>query len=212
MKANKFILISCILFLFVSGTAWAGNQVDLSKNSPALLASLDKAGVVLLDDTATAAIRGQADPVLPMYVLVKILGLNTLDYGSGVNWTLNPLGYRYGYYGGYNWSNTGQKPVDCMDWLFKKHDNASLTDSQLLDKLLKLATFHPQYSYWGNTYVSKPEGAPSSVKVFGVSLIGQKFFFGWRSMPYSEYSRREAVYGMQALILGKSLFPSLGSL
>ena len=59
MKANKFILISCVLFLFVSGTAWAGNQADLSKNSPALLASLDKTGVVLLDDTATAAIRGQ---------------------------------------------------------------------------------------------------------------------------------------------------------
>lgn len=210
MKANKFILISCILFLFVSGTAWAGNQVDLSKNSPALLASLDKAGVVLLDDTAAAAIRGQADS--PMFVLVKVLGLNTLDYGSGVKWTLNPLGYRYGLFGGYGWTHSENTPyVDSMDELFKKHDFALLNDSQLLSALSGLTNDFSRI--WGDMFVSNASEVPSSqVKVFGVSLIGQKFFFGWRSMPYSEYSRREAVWGMKALIFGKSLFPSLGSL
>ena len=211
MKTRNFLLMSVFIMLLISGTAWAENRIGLSDDSPAILASLDKTGVAYLDESSTAAIRGQADPVIyPKYVLVKVLGLNTLDWGRGVKWTLNPLGYRYGYFGGYNWSNPGEIPVDGvngMDALFEQHDNASINDSELLAGLLSLP--NDPGTYWGNIYFSEPTGAPSSVKVFGVSLIGQKFFFGWKSMPYTEYSRREAVYGIKALIFGKSLFPSL---
>jgi hypothetical protein len=203
MKTNRFLLISCIMFLLVCGTAWAENQVAQSGSSPAILASLDKTGVAFLDEPAAAAIRGQ---VSPMYVLVKVLGLNTLDYGSGVNWTLNPLGYRYGLNGGWGWSNGS--PVDAMDNFFWQHDMSG-NDEQLLDNLSSLAT-DTSYPYWGKIYLSTPPDAPLWVKVFGGSLIGQKFYFGWRSMPYSEYSRREAVDGMKALIFGKTLFPGLG--
>ncbi len=204
MKARSFLLLSIIITLFLSGTAWAENQAGLSEDSPAILASLDKTGIAYLDESAASAIRGQADP---KYVLVKVLGLNTLDYGIGVRWTLNPLGYRYGYYGGYNWSNSGYEPVDRMDILFQAHDTTG-NDVALLLGLEAL----PDYgdNYWGKIYKESPLGAPSSVRVSGVSFIGQKFYFGWRSMPYTEYSRREAVYGIKALIYGKSLFPSLG--
>ena len=93
-----------------------------------------------------------------------------------------------------------------MDSFFEIHDGDS-NDVALLAGLEGLA--RDIHSYWGKIYISSPEGAPGSVKVFGLSLVGQKFFFGWRSMPYTEYSRREAVYGVKALIFGKSLFPAL---
>ena len=33
----------------------------------------------------------------------------------------------------------------------------------------------------------------------GGSFIGGKFYFGWRPMPFTEYSRRQALTGMQLL-------------
>ena len=203
MKARIFLLISIIMMLLVSGEAWAENQAGLSEDSPAILASLDKTGLVYLDESSASSIRGQADP---KYVLVKVLGLNTLDYGRGVQWTLNPLGYRYGRFGGYGWSHPGEEPVDTMDICFEDHDESG-NDFKLLSDLEGLP--NSNHYYWGRIYENSPDMAPSTVKVFGASLIGQKFFFGWKSMPYTEYSRREAVYGIKALIFGKSLFPSI---
>jgi hypothetical protein len=45
--------------------------------------------------------------------------------------------------------------------------------------------------------------------VSGISFFGNKFFFGWRSMPYTEYSRREAIAGIGVLVVGRSLLSSL---
>ena len=42
-----------------------------------------------------------------------------------------------------------------------------------------------------------PVGA--NVWVSGLSLVGGKVFVGWRPMPFTEYSRREALTGMQLL-------------
>jgi hypothetical protein len=47
------------------------------------------------------------------------------------------------------------------------------------------------------------------VYVSGVSFFGNKLFFGWKPMPYTEYAWRQAMAGMGALIFGKSLVSAI---
>lgn len=223
MKKRLFFTVVGLVLLFFGTSAWAAGAPSASPDLPPILSSLDLANVTPLDEVAIAGIRGQGSP---LYVLVKIPGVNALDFGYRVQWTLNPLGYRYGYWGGPDWSNGGDAVaalssgggitgVDAMDDLFKVHDWAYINpgtdtyaaDVALLDGLESLPK--TSVAYWGGVYSSAPSGAPSSVYVSGVSLVGGKLFFGWRAMPYSEYSRREAVFGMSALVLGKTLFSGL---
>ena len=158
-------------------------------------------------------------------MLVKILGVNALDYGPGIQWTWNPLGYRYGAFGGPGWSNPGVDPADGsagMDALFLAHDEAYdgatnaeklVADQALIAGLLGLAAMPG--GYWGSIYNPSYPGDASqhwptgltatSVKVSGLSLIGNRFFFGWRCMPYTEYARREALAGMGIVALGRIL-------
>jgi len=212
------------LLLLVAGTAWAADRPASSDDTPAILASLDSGNVTILNDHAAAAIRGQGSP---LYVLVKILGINALDFG-GTQWTWNPLGYRYGYWGGPGWSNGGDSldsldasyvsslPVadgnGGMDALFRAHDvayasgaNKLAADSLLLNGLQGLP--ETTGTFWGKIYTASPIGLQpnSDVQVSVLSFFNNRLFFGWHAMPYTEYSRREAVAGMQALIAGRSL-------
>jgi hypothetical protein len=105
-----------------------------------------------------------------------------------------------------------------MDRLFWVHDqdhNDIGDDIALLSGLKALPTMYPTPSIiWGrNIYVSSEtglEGGPpaSPIWVSRVSWFGggSTFRWFWSPMPYSEYSRREAVLGMTALIWGRSLF------
>lgn len=181
----------------------------VSADTPAILASLNARDVTVLDDGAAQAVRGQGSEY--RYVLVRILGLNSLDFAPGIDWTWNPFGYRYGAWGGPGWTNGGKPltdlvaPADAMDTLFKGHDLGTLTDQQLVF----LLSFLPNVtnSFWGQIYVPSVINPASdlpvgtNVWVSGVSLVGGKFFFGWRPMPFTEYSRRQALTGMQLLVL-----------
>ncbi|MEW6186881.1 MAG: hypothetical protein AB1585_14195 [Thermodesulfobacteriota bacterium] len=203
MKKRIFFSFLGVMLLLIPGALWADNQQDFSKNSPAILASLGPAHFTPLDDAAIKAIRGQAD-----FVLVKVLGLNTFDYGN-VKWTWNPLGYRYGNYGGYNWS--GGTPVDDMDICFRTHDFAYdassdpgvryIADLTLRNNLASLTTSYD--NFWGWIYLSNV--GQNDIHVFGLSLVGGKVFRGWEKMPYSEYSRREAWLGVSFMILGRNI-------
>jgi hypothetical protein len=209
MKKKIFFSVLGVMLLLIPGALWAGNQSNVSQETPAILVSLGQANAIPLDDGAAAAVRGQAQ-----YVLVKVFGLNMFDYGdSTVKWTWNPLGYRYGDWGGPGFSGTYPNYTDTMDSYFMAHDRGSANtgvlsglsnDAALLVLLKSLATI-PSGTIWGNIYVSTASGLPSDVNVFGFSLIGGKIFPRPVSMPYEEYSRREAVYGMQLLIAGKSI-------
>ncbi|MBI4766036.1 MAG: hypothetical protein HY787_15800 [Deltaproteobacteria bacterium] len=199
MKKKIFFSLLGVMLLLIPGALWAGNQNDMPQDTPAILVSLGQSSAIPLDDATAAAVRGQAQ-----YVLVKVIGLNTFDFGPGVHWTFNPFGYRYGNWGGPNWSGQEGGPVDSMDGLFKDHDLGA-SDLWLLGGLAALANDSDPFNYWGNIYFSTPGGAPSKVYVYGFSLIGGRIFTRPVPMAYSEYSRREAVYGMQLLILGKSI-------
>ena len=216
--------------MFISIPAQALDRPDTSGGAQAILASLDQTHVTALNDEVDAGrVRG-GDGVnfSTAYVLVKILGINTWDYGSGVDWTWNPLGYRYGYWGGPGWTNGGARysdagtapTADTMDAFFMAHDNVYNNDAgnpaallaadlTLFEDLSALPTSNG--GYWGHVYAARPGLDIQSnrpipvVRVSGISLIGGRFFFGWRDMPYSEYSRREALAGIGALIFGKSL-------
>jgi hypothetical protein len=220
MKRHQAFWALCGTMLFlVAGTAWAADRPALSDNAPAILASLGPDGVVILDDQEAMAIRGQGGTYA--YVLVKILGLNAMDFGPGVQWTWNPLGYRYGAFGGAGWSNTGSDPADAMDVLFRTHDAAYespdfnlrlAADAALLAGLKALP--NGGSIYWGLIYTGQdiiadfwPAG--KNVWVSGVSFFGNKLFFGWRQMPYTEYARREALAAMGVMIFGKSLISSI---
>jgi hypothetical protein len=215
MKSQKPFYALCLMALFlVSATAWAADQSAAPEGTPAILASLNAGNVTILDDQAAMAIRGQAYK----YVLVKIFGLNALDGGAGIQWTWNPLNYRYGAFGGLDWSNTGTAPADLMDGFFMAHDEAYANslinkidaDKALIAGLASLAT--TPNSFWGMIYapVATPtELTTPNVQVSGISFFGNKFFFGWRSMPYTEYSRREAIAGIGVLVVGRSLLSSL---
>jgi hypothetical protein len=191
-------LLTVLAFL-MAAAVWAADQPAVSEGAPAILASLDAGKVTVLDDQAAMAVRGQAY----QYVLVRTI-LNPLDFGFGLNWTTNILGYRYGAWGGLGWS-TGSDPADAMDCLFKQHDEGALTDEQLIAKLKDLPNLPG--TFWGKIYVPTPlvdtdiSGLPIGkyVWVSSLSILGGKFFLGWKAMPYTEYSRREALTGMQLL-------------
>lgn len=207
--ASLLVALGFSAFAFLAGTeAWAADQPAATADTPAILASLDMREVKVLDDGAAMAVRGHGSEY--RYVLVKILGLNTFDFASGIEWTWNPFGYRYGAWGGPGWTNGGKllpdlvAPADAMDTLFKGHDEGSLSDAQLgffLSQLPNLSN-----SFWGQIYVptviNPASGLPvgTNVWVSGASLMGGKFFFGWRPMPFTEYSRRQALTGMQLLV------------
>jgi hypothetical protein len=203
-KKLFFSLLGLMLLVLIPGVLWAGNQNDLAKDTPAILVSLGQANTIPLDDAAIASVRGQA----PEYMLVKVFGLNMFDFGADGKWTWNPLGYRYGNWGGPGWTNKGPY-VDPMDFCFMLHDigePTGFTDRELLAALSSLPELYgSNWGNWGKIYVTSPEGVPSNVYVYGFSLIGGRIFPKPVEMPYTEYSRREAVYGMQLLILGKSI-------
>ena len=209
MKRHPYFIIAGLALLLFSGAAWA------SEETPAILASLDNAGLTVLDNAVIADIRGQADP---QYVMVKILGVNLWDFSRDIDWTLNPFGYRYGYWGGLGWTNggetTGTAPVaDEMDGLFMAHDGGVISDEILLS-LLKGNDPGGAYpdplpfgsgGIWGEiyqpdtgAYAADPDHFSYKVYVSRVSWMsaGGRFFFGWRAMPLTEYARREAVLGM----------------
>jgi len=201
------------LFL-ITGAAWAVDPPAVSGNTPAILASLDSGDIRVLDDQAAMAIRGQEYK----YVLVKILGLNALDGGAGIQWTWNPAGYRYGAFGGLGWSNAGTAAADAMDTLFMLHDLAYadptadkiLADKALVAGLVSLGNTYSRFWGWIYSPADLPTGLTTpTVQVSGLSFFGNKFFFGWRSMPYTEYSRREAITGIGVLVVGRSLLSSL---
>jgi hypothetical protein len=197
MKKQIIFLVLGVMLLLIPGALWAVNQAGVSQDTPAILVSLGQANAIPLDDAAAAAVRGQAPP--PLYVLVRIIGLNTYDDGPGVTWTSDPYQYRYGYYGGANYGTPGNTPVDRMDELFLAHDNNQISNAKLL---LLLALLPKTYDHnWGNIYISHPDFAPDIVNVNGFSLIGGRIFRNPVPMPFSEYSRREAMYGMGILTL-----------
>ncbi len=191
-------LMTVLAFLLASG-AWAADQPATSGGTPAILASLDAGKITILDDQASLAIRGQAY----QYVLVRTV-LNLFDIGPGLNWTLNPYGYRYGAWGGPGWTAGGgdgvNAPADAMDALFKQHDEG-MPDQWLIVELNKLP--NELVRFWGLIYIpasiTPGSGLPLYKKVWvsSLSILGGKFFFGWRPMPFTEYSRRQALMGMQ---------------
>jgi hypothetical protein len=217
MKKHRICGAFCVtLVLICAAAAWAGEQPASTDRTPAILASLDSGSATILDDQSARTIRGQGFEY--KYVLVKILGVNALDGGIGVQWTWNPLGFRYGAWGGPGWTNGGLSApyvfdyADPMDKLFMEHDiaYASNFDKLIADKYLVaglLSLPNEATSLWGSIYVSNPKGLAEDlmVQVSGISLIGNKIFFGWKPMPYSEYARREALAGMGLMIAGRSL-------
>ena len=192
--------LTAVAFLSVA-SAWAADHPATRKDMPAILANLDAGQVTVLDDKAAKAVRGQNY----QYVLVKTI-LNPLDFGPDLNWTLNLFGYRYGAWGGPGWTNGGgigsNAPADAMDALFKQHDEG-LSNQGLITGLQGLV--NTSVPFWGPIYVPPAITAGSNlpadknVWVSGASLLGGKFFLGWRPLPFPEYSRREALTGMQLL-------------
>jgi hypothetical protein len=196
-------LLTALVFL-LAAEARAADRPAATEGTPAILASLDAGKITILDDQAAMAIRGQDYK----YVLVRTV-LNPFDIGPGLNWTLNPFGYRYGAWGGPGWTNGGldsgwAHPADKMDWLFMKHDKGYLTDQGLIVALESLP--NSPGGFWGGliyipTWTASGSDVPLGkyVWVSGLSILGGRFFFGWHAMPYTEYSRREALTGMQLL-------------
>jgi hypothetical protein len=208
MKKQVFFIALGVMLLLIPGALWAGHQPGVSPDTPAILVSLGQANAIPLDDSAAAAVRGQAQ-----YVLVQTL-LNIFDSGPGVQWTWNPLRYRYGNWGGYNYTNNGP-PVDQMDYFFMLHDGGE-SNAALFVQLQSLpnTTQNP----WGAIYdpsfpsttqlgpMGHPAGQPYTVYVRGYSLVGGGLFSTSTPMVYAEYSRREAVYGVAVLNFASGLF------
>ena len=203
MKTYKVFASLLITFAFLSVVqAWAADPPPTPEKLPAILASLDAGKVTVLDDKAARAIRGQAY----QYVLVRTV-LNAFDFAPDIQWSLNPFAYRYGAWGGPGWTNGGgigsNTPADLMDNFFMLHDQSALSDAQLIGALQLLAT--TPNAFWGSIYVPPSITAGSNlpanknVWVAGGSIVGGKFFLGWRPMPFPEYARREALIGMQLL-------------
>jgi hypothetical protein len=206
---SLFVALGFSAFASLTSTeVWAADKPAAAAEAPAILAALDAPDVKVLDDEAANAVRGQAGEY--RYVLVRILGLNTFDFAPGIDWSLNPFAYRYGAWGGPGWTNGGQPPTtpiapaDLMDTLFKGHDLGTLSDEQLVFALSILPNANS--SFWGRVYtglnVNPASGLPvgTNVWVAGGSLVGGKFYLGWRPMPFTEYSRRQALTAMQLLV------------
>jgi hypothetical protein len=199
MKGYKCCATLLTVFAFLmSATIWAADRPAPSEGTPAILAALDAGKVTILDDQASMAVRGQAY----QYVLVRTI-LNPLDFGPGLAWTTNLLGYRYGAWGGYGWT-AGGLPADAMDALFMQHDSDG-NNAALIAGLKGLP--NTPNGFWGLIYVPAPatitpgSNLPVNAQVWvsSLSILGGKFFLGWRAMPFTEYSRREALTGMQLL-------------
>ena len=215
MKTYKVFASLLITFAFLSIQARAADPPPAPEKLPAILASLDAGKVTVLDNKTAGAIRGQAY----QYVLVRTV-LNAFDFAPGIQWSLNPLAYRYGAWGGPGWTNGGgfgsSAPADAMDDLFMQHDQG-LPDALLILGLQNLATTSTTSDpYWGKIYVptsiTQGSGLPADkyVGVASGSLVGGKFYLGWRPMPFPEYARREALIGMQLLgVLPSATFSSL---
>jgi hypothetical protein len=195
------------LGLLAGSEASAADRPEKTAQLPAILASLDAREVTVLDDRAAQAVRGQGSEY--RYVLVRILGLNTFDIAPALEWTWDPFGYRYGAWGGPGWTNGGTPgdsvlPADAMDGYFRLHDLGALTDVGLVGALRSLP--NADGGFWGLVYVPTAITAGSNlpvgqnVWVSGASLIGGRFFLGWRPMPFTEYARREALTAMQLLV------------
>jgi hypothetical protein len=184
------------LAFLLAAAAWADDRPAISEGTPAILASLDTGNIVILDDQASLAIRGQAY----QYVLVRTV-LNLFDFGPGLNWTLNPFGYRYGAWGGPGWTGDNFEIfADAMDAHFRDHDLGNLSDQELINALKILPNEY--WRFWGPVYIPEEildPGLPINKKVWvsSLSILGGRFFFGWRPMPFTEYSRRQALAGMQ---------------
>jgi hypothetical protein len=203
------MLLAALVFLSGAEASAADGPEQKAADTPAILAALGTGAAVPLDDQTAMTIRGQGSEYL--YVLVRILGLNTFDFAPGLEWTWNPFGYRYGAWGGPGWTNGGQtgilvEPADPMDALFKSHDLTVLDDQGLVDALRSLPNVNG--GFWGQIYVpglgaiTPGSDLPLGEKVWvsGASLFGNGFFLGWRPMPFTEYSRRQALTGMQLLV------------
>lgn len=203
MKKYKVFASLLITFVFLSAVqAWAADPPPAPEKMPAILASLDTGKVTVLDDKTAASVRGQAY----QYVLVRTV-LNAFDFAPDIQWTLNPLAYRYGAWGGLGWTDGGgigsSTPADTMDTLFQLHDQGALSDALLAGALQTLAT--TPSLFWGNIYVPSFITAGSNlpanknVWVASGSVVGGRFYLGWRPMPFPEYARREALIGISLL-------------
>ena len=141
------------------------------------------------------------------------------DYCPAVPYSWSPLDWKYGYWGGANWSDgrnqssvssTGST-VDAMDALFRSHDSAYATsanyptrpvnlrynyrhaaDLALLSGLYRL----PNYSHQalGPIFKSSPAGAPTSYVT--VVRNGRSV-----SMPFSEYMRQQAINAFWVVVV-----------
>ena len=201
-KSHVFIVLGVLLLLFPP-TSGASDQLNVSEETPAILASLNQSDVTPLDDSAIAEIRGQSQ-----YVMGKILGLNTWDFSLNwqVKWVVGiqniAMGWRYGNWGGPFYTDNGP-PVDRLDDLFRQHDEGALDNTLLSIKLGSLPnTFS---SSWGgfiydkNSY-NEPWGPDPfhwfySVYVSKISVINNpylSFRCFWQNMPLTEYARRQA--------------------
>ena len=201
MKTYRVFASLLITFALLSVPAWAADPPPAAEKMPAILASLDAGKITVLDDKAAGAVRGQAY----QYVLVRTV-LNAFDFAPNIQWSPNPLAYRYGAWGGPGWTNGGgfgsSTPADQMDALFKLHDLTQLSDADLIVALQGLV--NTPNLFWGGIYVptiTAGSNLPASTNVWVASgsLVGGKFYLGWRPMPFPEYARREALIGMQLL-------------
>jgi hypothetical protein len=213
-KSHIFIVLGVMLLLFPP-TSWASDQLNVSEETPAILASLNQADVAPLDDTALREIRGQD----PRFTIVRLFPLNYWDKFPGypVQETNNLLGWQYGTFGGIG--NSGDTlPIDGMDYLFYLHDNG-LSNAELAAALRTL----PKESYpvWGrayqpgendlNTNFTAPFYTYSGyddhynwiVGVQRVSVLsyGGRFLWGCKPMPFTEYMWRQAFIAMSVLSL-----------
>jgi hypothetical protein len=156
----------------------------------------------LLFCTAVAALLPASSLAVsaPKYVAVRLPGLNQGDSFAGANalsgqWTWNPFSFRYGYWGGFGWTDSrdlstndwnGQvtaPTVNAMDGHFRAHDqtyqwahatfwwnsnleNAAKTGADLAH-LAGLTSLGSSWDpTWGPIYnASSPSGAPQYVAV-----------------------------------------------
>lgn len=224
MTSKLSVGVFSVIWLLVSAvTVYAVDQRWVESDGPAILTALGIGAVVRLDDSAVEDIRGQAPG--PRYVMVSIVGFNSLDkFPKGetrATWVfglpgdlpiLVPL-WRYGNWGGMLWGDGSKdgSAVDQMDRLFRTHDNAisaaksRLSDIKkanraLLDGLGKLPTQNKDpYKFWGPIYITTPKNAPAVVSVSAYSSFnGGKSFKGFKDMPFSEYARRQATFVFSA--------------
>lgn len=220
MKAKVFglMIVAVVLASFFGAAQPLRAEVTAAQADapPAILTSLESGLASQLDDIAAAGVRGEAK-----YVMTHLLAYNYYDYyfnngshGYSATWTTSPWSWRYGNWGGYHYSNGIENPqiinwggsyVDGMDYYFRKHDNEvwlrkPSADSNLLNSLkngLPL-TYNSDWNSW--IYVSHPLGTPDAVVVVNMTLLGMTVY---KSMPFSEYARRQAMTAFQSGFFAK---------